>query len=656
MSFFEYFYNNFNLIKLKAPGSIYKKYAFHLWLNRLNTNPDNIFSSVTTLTLFSIIIYFILSFVSFQFAFSLFISLLILSFYFAYYPIFYTQVVRIQVTSEIVWIILYLSLYLKRNPNLENGIKYVAYYMKGYIATDFKSLLYNLETNKFTDIESALEYYQRRWFYLSPDFVYAMTHIVNIKYKTSIDDINKLLDRILGWVLKKSLEKSQLYVDALKEPATVIISFLVMMPIVSLMMLPIVSVFLLNTVSFYFIAFSYIIILPVITFLIIQNFLSKNPFAFSVPDLSLARDLPKPGKFKIGNKEVPAIIISIILGSIAVLGIYHLISLAIKITFIPQGFLSDYLNIVYQDRALIYSVLTLTLPLGLGLGIGSYYYLTSFQKVKKIYQIEEIENEFPIVVYEFASLLEDGYPFEIVIEKTYYNYRIIKSSGVMENFLKTTLYNLRKGYDLNTSVFDPKIGSLNLYPSKLVRESMQLLVTSASKGPEVLSKIAYNVSTNLENVDNIRYNVRKILNEIIGLIDMTSRNLVPLISAMVTVFNNGIVSMLFALAYFFQLIEQSFGLGGGSSLFNFIVTTFNLYNLIPPTFFEAIIGIFFIEYVVITSYMSAGIKYGFDSTMTSYYIGRNLLFGTIFYVIFSIIGILVVYTVFGPYLPTNIQL
>jgi len=145
----------------------------------------------------------------------------------------------------------------------------------------------------------------------------------------------------------------------------------------------------------------------------------------------------------------------------------------------------------------------------------------------------------------------------MVIEKTYYNYKIIKSSGVMENFLKTTLYNLRRGYDLNFSVFDPKIGSLNLYPSKLVRESMQLLVTSSSKGPEVLSKIAYNVSTNLENVDNIRYNVRKILNEIIGLIDMTSRNLVPLISAMVTIFNNGIVSMLFALAYFFQLIDQT---------------------------------------------------------------------------------------------------
>jgi hypothetical protein len=137
---------------------------------------------------------------------------------------------------------------------------------------------------------------------------------------------------------------------------------------------------------------------------------------------------------------------------------------------------------------------------------------------------------------------------------------------------------------------------------------------------------------------------------------MTSKNLVPLISAMVTVFNNGIVSMLFALAYFFQLIDQSFGLGSGANLYNFVANTFNLYNLIPPTFFEAIIGIFFIEYVIITSYMSAGIKYGFDKTMTSYYIGRNLLFGTIFYVIFSIIGILIVYTVFGPYLPINIQL
>ncbi|WP_231433981.1 hypothetical protein [Candidatus Nanopusillus massiliensis] len=54
--------------------------------------------------------------------------------------------------------------------------------------------------------------------------------------------------------------------------------------------------------------------------------------------------------------------------------------------------------------------------------------------------------------------------------------------------------------------------------------------------------------------------------------------------------------------------------------------------------------------------MSAGIKYGFDKTMRSYYIGKNLLFGTIFYVIFSIIGILIVYTVFGPYLPINITI
>ncbi|MGC9132968.1 MAG: hypothetical protein ACP5GJ_01000 [Nanopusillaceae archaeon] len=656
MSFFENFYNNFALIKLRAPQPIYKLYAFHLWLNKLNTDPNKIFSSTITLLIFSIVIFFILSFVSFQLAFSLLISLIILDLYLMYYPILYTQIVKIQATSEIVWIILYLSLYIKRNPNLEGAIQYVAYYMKGVIADDFKKLIYDLETNRFKDIESAIQFYQYRWFYLSPDFVYAMTHLINIKYKNSVEEINKLVDRILNWILKKSLERSQNYVDELKQPATVIVSFLVMMPLISLIILPILSIFLLNTVSFYFIAFSYIIILPVITFLFIQNLLSRNPFAFSVPDLSLSKDLPSPGKFKIGNKEIPAIIVSIILGSIAILGIYHLIALSLKILFLPQGDLSDYLNIVYQDRALIYSFLTLMLPLGLGLGIGSYYYLVSFQKVKRINQIEEIENEFPIVTYEFASLLEDGYPMEAVIQKTYDNYKIIKSSGVMERFLKITLYNLRKGYDLVTSIFDRKIGSLNYYPSKLIGETMQLIVLSLPKGPQVLSQITYNISYNLENVMNIRYNVRKILNEIVNMLDITSRDLIPFISSLVTVFNNAIVSILFAIAYFFQMISQSLGIGGSFSLYNFIVNTFNLYNLIPPTYFEAIIGIFFIEYVAITSFMTAGIKYGFDSTMISYYVGRNLITGTIFYVIFSLLGIMLVYTIFGPYLPTTIQL
>ncbi|BFI73459.1 hypothetical protein YN1_4460 [Nanoarchaeota archaeon] len=656
MSFFEYFYNNFNLIKLKAPDRLYKIYAFHLWLNKLNTDPNKIFSSTISLLIFSIVIFFVLNFISFQLAFSLFISLLILDFYLMYYPIFYTQIAKIQVTSEAIWIILYLALYIKRNPNLEGAIQYVAYYMKGILADDFKKLVYDLETNRFKDIESALQFYQYRWFYLNPDFVYAMTHLVNIKYKNSIEEINKIVDRILNWILKKSLEKSQSYVDELKEPATVIVSFLVMMPLVSLIMLPILSVFLLSTVSFYFIAFSYIIILPIITVLIAQNLLSKNPFAFSTPDLSLAKDLPKPGKFKVGNKEIPAIIISIILGSLSIIGIYHLITLSLSILYLPPGDLNGYLNIVYQDRAIVYSFLTLMLPLGLGLGVGSYYYLTSFQKVKKINQIEEMENEFPIVTYEFASLLEDGYPMEIVVQKTYENYKIIKSSGVMERFLKITLYNLRKGYDLISSIFDKKVGSLNYYPSKLIRETMQLIVYSIVKGPEALSQITYNISYNLENVINIRYNIRKILNEIISMLDMTSRDLIPFISSLVTVFNNAIVSVLFAIAYFFQMISQSLGLGGSFSLVSFVVNTFNLYNLIPPTYFEAIIGIFFIEYVAITSFMTAGIKYGFDNTMISYYIGKNLITGTIFYFIFSIIGIIAVYTIFGPYLPTTIQL
>ncbi|MGB9674554.1 MAG: hypothetical protein ACPLX8_00315 [Nanopusillaceae archaeon] len=568
-----------------------------------------------------------------------------------YYPIFYTQIVKIQATSESVWIVLYLSLYLKRNPNLEKAIQYVAYYLNGVIATDFKKLIYDLEVGRFKELDSAIQYYQYRWFYLNPDFVYAMTHLINIKYKTSLEEINRLVDRILNWVLKKSLEKSENYVAALKEPATMIVSFLVMLPLVSLIMLPLLSVFILNTVSIYFIAFGYIIILPILTFLVIQNLLSKNPFAFAVPDLSLSKDLPREGRFKIGNKEVPAYVISLMFLSLIAIGIYYLISLAIKIVYLPPGDQNGYLNIIFQDRALHNSLLVLTIPLGLGLAIGSYFYLISFQKVKRINEIEEMENEFPIVTYEFASLLEDGYPMEVVIHKTYENYKIIKSSGVMENFLKITLYNLRKGFSLYDSIFHQRFGSLNFYPSKLIRETMQLIVYSLPKGPQILSQITYNISYNLENVVNIRYQVRKLLNEIVSMLDMTAKNLVPLISSIVTVFNNAIVAMLFAIAHFFQLIGMALGLPGGLGLHDFILNTFNMYNLIPQSYFQTIIGIFFVEYVVLTSFMSAGIKYGFDKTMISYYIGKNLITGTIFYTIFTVMGIVMVFTIFGPYLP-----
>ncbi len=656
MNFFEFFYNTFSLFKIDPPGKLKKIYNFNLWLNKLETTSTNIFSSVLFLLILSFILYFILSLISFQFAFSLLIALLIIDFYLAYFPIFYTKIVKIAATSESVWVTLYLVLYLKRNPNLEKAIQYVAYYMKGIIATDFKKLLYDLENKRFRILEEALEYYAIRWFYLSPDFVYIMSHLLNIKYRRTEEEINALLDRLLSWILKKAYQKSYEYVEKLKQPAVAITSFLIVLPIVSILMLPIMSVFLLNNVSFYFIAFGYIIILPILTFLVIQNLLSQNPFAFSTPDLSLAKDLPKKNRVKIGNKEVSIFPFIILFATLSIPAIYHLAQISIKLLYIPEGALSTYLNFIFQDRSVINALIMLTLPLGIGLSIGSYFYLNSFQKVKRANEIEEMEFEFPVIVYEFASLLEDGYPMEIVLEKTYQNYKIIKLSGILENFLKLTIFNLRKGLNLIQSIFDKNYGSINYYPSKIIYETLQLIIYSTNKGPKVLSQICYNVSKNLEQVVDIRIQVRRMLDEVIGLLDNVSKSIVPFMSSLVTIFNSAIISMLFAIAYFFQTISAAFGLSGAADLSQLIISTFNLANLIPPSYFQAIIGIFFIEFVIITSFFTAGIKYGFDETMIYYYIGRNLIVGTIFYVIFSTLGLIAVNTIFGPYIPTSFQI
>lgn len=650
MNFFERFYNRFIIFKSSPPKPLKKKYEFNLWLNRLKTTPENIWSSTFSFLIFSILFSITFLFLNYELGISILISSLFVYFYLVYFPIFYTQVVRIEVTSESIWVTIFLVLFLKRNPNVEKGIEYVSNYLRGNIADDFRSILIDLMNKKYQIVDDAISDYSKRWYYLNPDFVYVMVNILSIRRISDENQINRILDRILNWMINRAKQRSEDYVSKLKNPSIAILTFFIMMPLVSLIMLPIISIFLANSVSIAFIAFGYIIILPIISFLIIQTLLSRRPFAFSIPDLSLVKDLPRKGYFRVGNKEIPIFIVSWSLAAISIIGIYHMIMLGLSILHADNP--QKYTNIVQQERSLGNVFLTLTFPLGIGLALGSYFYLNSFQRIKRAEEIEEMENEFPLVVYELANILDEGYPLEVVFNKTYYNYKIIKSSGVMERFLYITMVNLRRGYDVFSSIFDKNVGSINYYPSKIIREALYIIMSSSHKGPIVLAQISYNISQQLENIVNVRDLIRKTLNEVTSLLETAGKSIIPFMSGLVTVFNFGVVALLISLAYFFQIIDMAFGLYGSASLAQFIIDTFNLYSLIPPSVFAVIIGIYFIESVIIASFFASGIKYGFEKTTIYYSIGRNLLFGTVFYFAFSLIGLVVVNMMFGPFMPT----
>jgi hypothetical protein len=78
---------------------------------------------------------------------------------------------------------------------------------------------------------------------------------------------------------------------------------------------------------------------------------------------------------------------------------------------------------------------------------------------------------------------------------------------------------------------------------------------------------------------------------------------------------------------------------GGTVKFGETLSLINIEQVMPPTFFQLVIGIYMIEIVIILSYFLNGIRNGFDKTTRNVLIGRTLFTSLLLYSILLIISL-----------------
>jgi len=126
---------------------------------------------------------------------------------------------------------------------------------------------------------------------------------------------------------------------------------------------------------------------------------------------------------------------------------------------------------------------------------------------------------------------------------------------------------------------------------------------------------------------------------------MQSSFIAPFICGIVAAMSTFIIQLLQKISEFLLSVEQTFNMGGfvqGSTIkFGEMMGLIRIEEVIPPTVFQLVVGIYMIELIVMLAYFLNGIKSGFDKTTRNVLIGKSMITALIFYTIIVYVGLFI---------------
>ncbi|RIB35150.1 MAG: hypothetical protein BXU00_03045 [Candidatus Nanoclepta minutus] len=641
------------LIRINPPRFLKDKYNYLIFYNKYLLKPKDIFSAGINLFLisliFSISFYYALSITNsgagLEIFYGLFITGLTLSIYLLAYPFLYKKIVKITVISESVWVLAYLTIYLRENPNLENAMLFTVLNLDGYISSDFFDILYDLETKRFSSLEEAIYHYSARWKEWYPDFVYLMSLLLNVKHIQSMDRIYSYLDKIQGWYYRLAERRLKEYVSFLKPKVIIVSTFLILLPIIGMTLLPIISIFLPESAKFTLIFYVYDVLLPIISFLIISDIISEVPFSISSPYSTIKMEENK--SIGIGGLKIPIFPLAFLLALfISLPSILH-ISNVIYNYYLFYQYSDILLSLVKQESNFGNMMITYLMIFGIGIFVGLYFYLRSFRKIGIIRKIERIEKELPMLISMIENSSYSGVPLEKSLFDITGDYKSINPKGYLAEFLEKTINNIyRFKTTIRDAIFNEKFGSIRDYPSLLLRETMNFIVSSAEKSVSSLSFVVERIYMQIDSLLSLKEELNIELSDPVSTIKVVSYILVPILGGIVMISQKFLFS---AIVFMGEQIKN---------LFSFSPYTYNFFDFftqqlidinatIPPTIFIIPVGIYLIELLIISSFFLSGLVSGFNKIVRDYEIGKAVLISIMILTVIYVFGLLLIESLFS---------
>ncbi len=582
------------------------------------------------------------------------------------FPIMISNTWRLKTSNQMVLCIFYVVTYMRHTSNLENAIGFAAEHLSPPLALDLKKILWDIETEKYSNIKDALEIYLDSWKKWNGEFVESFHLIESSLFEGDETRRIQTLDKALEVILEGTYDRMLHYAHNLKSPITMLNMLGIVLPILGLVILPLVVSFM-GEAKWYHISIIYNVALPIIVYLLARSILSTRPTGYGETEFTEANPEYKKYKniqLKFGDStiSIKPVAISILIAFVFLLigfspVIMHIIGFpdigfgdTDETSSCEQTFcLLDYsqdpaTGVKIGPFSLIASLLSLFVTTGAGLSIGLYYKWRSEKLIDIRDRSKKLEQEFAAALFQLGNRLSDGIPAELAVEKVA---ATMKGSASGDFFSMVSMNIRRLGYGLKQALFDPLHGAILFFPSNLIQSSMKVLTESIRKGPVAAAHALINVSKYIKEIERVNERLKDLMADIISSISTQIKFLTPAIAGIVV----GITSMISAIIRKLNVMVATQGAGEGGAMA--FVQGIDFKIGIPTYYFQLIVGIYVVQIIYILTILSNGIENGADTLAEQYALGKNLVKGTLLYVIITLIVMLIFNSLAIQILPTT---
>jgi hypothetical protein len=548
---------------------------------------------------------------------------------------------RLQASNQMVLCILYIVIYMRHTSNLENALKFAADHIKPPLSLDLRKIFWDVETGKFSSMKESLENYLFKWRDYNLEFVNSFHLVESSLYEPDDGRRIELLDKSLKLILDGTYERMLKYAHDLKNPIMMLHMLGVILPILGLVIFPLIGSFMGGLVEWWHLAFLYNLILPIMVYTMGTNILSKRPTGYGESLVDI--------KSKKGVTSL-AIFIFIFFALLSVLPfILHQVNPSYDINFMGEKFL-DFecygTGKCYGPFGLGAALLGLFLPLAIALSFGIYFISKTKDARKLRKETKKLESEFSTSLFQLGTRIGDGIPTESAFKDVAEN---MVGTPTGDFFSKIHINLTQSGMNLRDAIFDSEKGAMVNYNTPLIGSSMEVLLESSQKGPQVVSQALISISNYINKIHHINERLKDLLADIISSMKGQIKFLTPIIAGIVVGISSMIVGVISKLSMMTEGIasgDEAFtgGIGAMSDLFNKVDT-------IPSYFFQIIVGVYVVQIIYILTILASGIEYGSDKINEQAQAGSNLLKSTALYLIISLITMLIFTSMASAILP-----
>jgi len=606
---------------------------------------------------------------------------------------------RLKASNQMVLAVFYIVTYMRHTSNLELAINFAGEHLGAPLSTDFNTIIWDVESQKFSSMKEALDVYLEDWKKDAMEFVESMHLIESSIYESSEERRLMLLDKSLQVVLEETYEKMIHYAHNLQSPISMLHMLGVILPILGLVILPLAVNFM-EGIEWFHIMAVYNIFLPGAVFYLGWKVLTTRPSGGGSSDAAIQNN-PELRKFqmisfKMGKQEyfmdpkmlcVFIFILFFIIGLIPVVAYYFTTSNNNTVNY-DFGFLctegsgSKFFSDTKPDAetkvsgwegckfrmfeyrmsksevatsrhyqklmgpfGLLSALISFAFPLAFALSFGIFFKIKSSKLIELRNRSKKLEGEFSQGLFQLGSRLGDGIPVELAFGKV---------ADVMEGtttgaFFKHVSNNIMQlGMGVHDSIFNPVNGALASYPSNIIESSMKVLVESTKKGPLIAAQAVTNVSDYIKEMHRVEERLQDLMAETTSSMKSQISFMTPAITGIVIGITSMVTTIMGNLTSQMNKMSAKAGAGAGG------IQSLLAGDGMPTYYFQLIVGIYVVQVTYILTMLSNGIVNGSDKLQEEYDAGKNLIKSTILYCTIAFI-IMILFNVIATSITKNIQ-